>query len=122
MDFTDLNNACPKDSFPLPHINQLIDNTIGHELLSFLDTFSSYNQIPMEEDDQEKTTFITLRGTYCYKVMPFELKNAQPMYQRLVTKMLKNQLGNNESIHRWHVSQIFEGRVTSTTLKKHSKS
>nr|XP_016513051.1 PREDICTED: uncharacterized protein LOC107830051 [Nicotiana tabacum] len=59
VDFTNLNKACPKDSFPLPHIDQFIDATAGHELLRFLDAYSSYNQILMEEQDQEKTTFIT---------------------------------------------------------------
>ena len=58
VDFTDLNRACPKDSFPLSHIDQLIDTTAGHELLSFFDAYSGYNQILMEEEDQEKTTFI----------------------------------------------------------------
>jgi hypothetical protein len=61
VDFTDLNKACPKDSFPLPRINLLVDSTSGHELLSFMDAFSGYNQIYMEEADQEKTSFITDR-------------------------------------------------------------
>ena len=59
MDFTDLNKACPKDSFPLPRINQLVDSTAGHKLLTFMDAFSGYNQTKMDEEDQEKTTFIT---------------------------------------------------------------
>ena len=76
VDFTDLNKVCPKDSFPLPHIDRLVDSTAGHKLLTFLDVFSSYNQILMHPDDQENTSFITERGTYCYKVMSFGLKNA----------------------------------------------
>ena len=59
IDFTDLNRACPKDRFPLPKINQLVDSTVGHELLTFMDAFSGYNQIRMNKEDQEKTTFIT---------------------------------------------------------------
>ena len=59
MDFMDLNKACPKDSFPLPRINQLVDSTAGHKLLTFMDAFSWYNQIKMDEEDQEKTAFIT---------------------------------------------------------------
>ena len=59
MDFTDLNKTCPKDSFPLPRIDQLMDSTIGHRLLMFMDTFSGYNQIKMAEEDQEKIAFIT---------------------------------------------------------------
>ena len=75
VDFTDLNMVCPKDSFPLPQINQLIDSTTGHKLLTFMDAFSGYNQIQMSKEDQKKTTFITSQGLYCYRVMPFGLKN-----------------------------------------------
>ena len=59
MDFIDLNNACPKDSFPLPRIDQLVDSTASHELLTFMDAFSGYNQILMKEEDWEKTAFVT---------------------------------------------------------------
>ena len=75
LDFTDLNKACPKDSYPLPHIDQLVDSTAGHQLLSFMDAFSGYNKIKMDEVDQEKTSFITSQGLFCYKVMSFGLKN-----------------------------------------------
>ena len=84
IDFTDLNQTCPKDSFPLPRIDQLVDSTAGHKLLTFMDAFSGYNQIQMVEEDQEKTAFVTSQGLYCYKVMPFGLKNAGVTYQRLV--------------------------------------
>ncbi|XP_030923089.1 uncharacterized protein LOC115949970 [Quercus lobata] len=87
IDFTDLNKACPKDSFPLPRIDQLVDSTAGHKLLSFMDLFSGYNQILMDEDDQEKTSFVTSQGLYYYKVMPFGLKNAGVTYQRFVNRM-----------------------------------
>ena len=80
VDFTDLNKACSKDNFPLPRIDQLVDSTVGHKLLTFMDTFSRYNQIKMAEEDQEKTTFITSQGLYCYRVMPFGLKNAGDTY------------------------------------------
>ena len=80
VDFTDLNQACPKDSFPLPRIDQLVDSTVGHKLLTFMDAFFRYNQIQMAEEDQEKTTFITSRGLYCYRVMPFGLKNVGATY------------------------------------------
>ena len=59
VDFTNLNKACPKDSFPLPRIDQLVDSTAGHKLQTFMDAFSGYNQIRMAEKDQEKTAFIT---------------------------------------------------------------
>ena len=87
VDFTDLDKAYPKDSFPLPRIDQLVDSTAGHRLLTFIDTFSRYNQIKIAEEDQEKTVFITSQGLYYYKVMPFGLKNARTTYQRLVNKM-----------------------------------
>ena len=90
--FTDLNKACPKDSFPLPHIDMMVDATAGHELLSFMDAFSGYNQILMHPEDQEKTSFVTERGIFCYKVMPFGLKNAGATYQRLVNKMFSDYL------------------------------
>ncbi|XP_065622631.1 uncharacterized protein LOC136064616 [Quercus suber] len=62
VDFTDLNKACPKDSYSLPCIDQLVDSTAGHRLLSFMDGFSGYNQIKMNEADQEKTSFVTSQG------------------------------------------------------------
>ena len=89
IDFTDLNKACPKDSYPLLRIDQLVDSTAGHQLLSFMDVFSGYNQIKMDEVDQEKTSFITSQGLFCYKVMLFGLKNAGAIYQRLVNHMFR---------------------------------
>ena len=84
VDFTDLNKTCPKDSFLLPRIDQLVDSIAGHKLLTFMDAFLGYDQIIMDEADQEKTSFITSTGLFCYKVMPFELKNAGATYQRLM--------------------------------------
>ena len=95
VDFTDLNNACTKDSFPLPRIDQLVDSTAGHELLTFMDAFSGYNQILMKKEDQEKTAFVTSQDLYCYNVMPFGLKNASAMYQRLENQMFSKQIGRN---------------------------
>ena len=99
VDFTDLIQTCPKDSFPLPRIDQLVDSTAGHKLLTFMDAFSGYNQIQMAEEDQEKTAFVTSQGLYCYKVMPFGLKNAGVTYQRLVNQMFKKQIGNNVKVY-----------------------
>ena len=93
IDFTDLNKACPKDPFPLPRIDQLVDSASGQARLSFLDAFQGYHQIPMDAADQDKKAFITPRGTYCYKVMPFGLKNAGPTYQRMVTKLFRHIMG-----------------------------
>ncbi|KAI5351639.1 hypothetical protein L3X38_004530 [Prunus dulcis] len=92
--YTDLNKACPKDSFPLPRIDQLVDATAGHELLSFMDAYSGYNQIFMHPPDSEHTAFITDKGLYCYNVMPFGLKNAWATYQRLVNKIFAGYIGN----------------------------
>ena len=99
VDFTNLNKACPKDSFPLPRIDQLVDFTAGHKLLTFMDAFSGYNQIKMAKEDQEKTVFITSQGLYCYKVMPFRLKNAGATYQRLVNKMFSTQISRNMEVY-----------------------
>ena len=59
VDFTDLSHACSKDKFPFPRIDHLMDSTAGHELLTFVDVFSGYNQIHMNKEDQEKTAFVT---------------------------------------------------------------
>ncbi|KAL8093495.1 hypothetical protein AgCh_035391 [Apium graveolens] len=95
VDYTDLNKACPKDHYPLPNIDQLIDATAGYEVLSFLDTFSGYHQIAMNDRDVPKTTFITPKGTYAYIKMPFGLKNAGATFQRMVNKVFKEQIGRN---------------------------
>ena len=72
VDYTDLNDVCPKDSFPLPQIDQIVDALAGHGMLSFLNEFSGYHHIPMYPPDEEKTSFITPYGLYCYIVMSFE--------------------------------------------------
>ena len=90
IDYKDLNKACPKDCFPLPRIEQL---------LSFMDAYSGYNQIRMHEPDQIKTTFVTDRGLYCYKVMPFGLRNAGATYQRLVNRMFADQIGKTMEVY-----------------------
>ena len=80
VDFMNLNRTCPKDSYLFPRIDTLVDSIARHQLLSFMDAFSGYNQIRMEEADQEKISFITSQGLFCYKKMPFELKNAGATY------------------------------------------
>ena len=111
IDFTDVNQACPKDSFPLPRIDLIVDATADHELLSFMDAFSGYNQISMDPDDQEKTSFVTGQRTYCYRVMPFGLKNAGATYQRLVNRMFQKQIGASMEVY------IDDMLVKSTTAK-----
>ena len=76
-----------------------MDSITGYKLLTFMDAFSGYNQIKMVEEDQEKTTFITSQGLYCYKVMPYGLKNAGATYQRLVNKMFSKQIGRNMKVY-----------------------
>ena len=80
VDYTDLNDACPKDNFPLPRIYHIVDASAGHGMLSFLDAFSGYHQIPMHLPDVEKTSFITPHELFCYNVMPFGLKNVGATY------------------------------------------
>ena len=99
VDFTDLNKACPKDLFPMPKIDQLVDATVGHPQMSFLDAFQGYHQILLALDDHEKTAFVTPIGNYHYKVMPFGLKNAGSTYQRMMTRMFESQLGKNIKIY-----------------------
>jgi hypothetical protein len=95
VDFTSLNKACPKDPYPLPRIDQVIDSIAGCDLLCFLDAFSGYHRIKMAKEDEEKTAFITPRGVYFYVCMPFILKNAGATFQRLMRKALGAQMGRN---------------------------
>lgn len=81
MDFRDLNKACPKDEFPLPNIDMLVDVTADYSMFSFMDEFSGYNQIKMDSFDAEKTAFRTPMGNFHYKDMTLGLKNAGATYQ-----------------------------------------
>ncbi|XP_058106284.1 uncharacterized protein LOC131249491 [Magnolia sinica] len=99
VDYLDLNKACPNDSFSLPRIDQLVDSTVGHELLSFLDAYSGYNQIAMHPPEKQKTTFVTDKGLYYYRVMSFGLKNAGATYQRLVNQMFAKQIGHTMEVY-----------------------
>ena len=121
VDYTNLNDVFLKDSFPLPQINQIVDSTTGHGMLSFLDAFSGYHQIPMRQPDEENIIFITPHGLYSYRVMPFGLKNAGATYQRLMTKIFKPLIGcivevdiddfvvksRTRSEHAQHLDEIF---------------
>jgi hypothetical protein len=111
IDFTTLNKQCPKDYFPLPRIDQIIDSTAGSERLSFLDAYSGYNQIRLKVEDEDKTAFITPHGVYCYMTMPFRLKNARATYQRCMQVCLKEQIGHNIEVYVDDiVTQFHEGR------------
>jgi len=98
-DYTDLNQACPKDSYPLPSIDRLVNGAAGHKYMSFLDAFSGYNQISMYPSDVLKTAFMTDDVNYVYKAMPFGLKNVGSMYQRLMDKVFKELIGHSVEIY-----------------------
>lgn len=99
VDFTDLNRACPKDPFPMPKIDQLVDATYGHPRMSFLDAFQGYHQITLAGEDQEKTAFISPDTNYHYTVMPFGLKNAGATYQRMMTRMFRDKIGRTVEVY-----------------------
>ena len=92
VDYTGINKACPKDHFPLPRIDQIVDSTSGCKILSFLDAYSGYHQITMKESDHLATSFITPYGSYCYVTMPFGLKNAGATYQRCMQQCFADQI------------------------------
>ncbi|CAJ2666983.1 unnamed protein product [Trifolium pratense] len=122
VDYTDLNRACPKDAYPLPNIDKLVDNSSGFKLLSFMDAYSGYNQIKMAEIDKKKTAFMTESGNYYYNVMPFGLKNAGATYQRMMNKVFNNEIGDmlevymddmivkseEEVDHTAHLKRVFD--------------
>ncbi|XP_039130916.1 LOW QUALITY PROTEIN: uncharacterized protein LOC120267326 [Dioscorea cayenensis subsp. rotundata] len=110
VDFRDLNKACPKDDFPLPVMEIMIDNTSGYEMFSFMDGYSGYNQIKMHPDDEKHTAFRTPMGIYCYRVMPFGLKNAGATYQRAMTRIF------DDLIHK-----VIECYVDDLVVKTNSK-
>jgi len=99
VDYRDLNRASPKDNFPLPHIDVLVDNTANFALFSFMDDFSGNNQIKMAPEDMEKTTFVTLWGTLCYEVMSFGLKNAGATYQRAMVALFQDMMHRDIEVY-----------------------
>jgi hypothetical protein len=95
IDFTYLNKACPKDEFPLPRINSLVDAAATSGLMSLLECYSGYHQIWMKKEDEPKTSFITLSGTYCYLRIPERLKNVGGSFSRMTSKVLSTQIDKN---------------------------
>ena len=120
VDFTDLNKACLKDSYPLPRINTLVDSTARHQLLSIMDAFSGYNQIKTEEANQEKTSFVTSQGLFCYKVMSFGLKNAGATYQRLMNKMFTHHVNDMLGKSLSENDHLDDLRETFNTLRSYN--
>src|SRR3954470_16270792 len=115
VDFTSLNKHCPKDHFPLPRIDQIINLTAGCEKLSFLDAYSVYNQIRLKVEDQVKTAFITPFGVFCYNTMPFGLKNVGATYQWCMQACLSDQIGRNVQVY---IDDIIIKTYRSSTLLK----
>ncbi|GJZ00528.1 reverse transcriptase domain-containing protein [Tanacetum coccineum] len=99
VDFTDLNKLCPKDCYPLPEIDWKVESLCGYPFNCFLDAYKGYHQIQMAEEDEEKMTFQTNQGVFCYTKMPFGLKNAGATYQRLVDKAFEIQIGRNLEVY-----------------------
>lgn len=113
VDYRYLNRASTKDDFPLPHIDVLVDNATQFFVFSFMDGFSSYNQIRMAQDDMEKTTFITPWGKLSYKVMPFGLKNIGATYQRAIVTLF------HDMIHKEIEAYIDNMIAKSQTEEEH---
>lgn len=97
-DFTNLNKACPKDPYLLPHIDSVIDVASSFRLLNFMDVYSGYNQIRMSPTDASKTTFMTNINNYYYEVIPFGHKNVGT-YQRLMNMVFSSQIGRNLEVY-----------------------
>ena len=112
-EFKDLNKACPKDDFPLPNIDMIVDLTAGHEILSLMDGFLGYNQIQIVEEDQHKTAFTTPWVSFCYNMMPFGLKNARSTYQRAMTTIF------HDLIHKTLEDYVDDILVKSYNLMDH---
>ncbi|GKV01720.1 hypothetical protein SLEP1_g14261 [Rubroshorea leprosula] len=87
IDYTNLNQAYPKDCCPMPSINKLVETASGNERLSLLDAYSGYHQVPMASEDEKKTSFYAGDEIYCYIMMPFGLKNACATYQKMSLKV-----------------------------------
>ena len=113
VDYRDLNKACPKDDFPLPHIDTLVDSAASSAMYSFMDDFSGYNQIMMAVIDKLKMSFTTEWGIYCYTIMPFRLKNVGATYQRIATTLLHGM------IHKEIEVYVDDMVVRSETFEEH---
>ena len=111
VDYRDLNRASPKDDFPLPHIDILVDNTARHKVFCFMDGFSGYNQIKMAPEDMEKITFVTQWGTFYYKVMTFGLKNAWETYQRAMVALFRDMIHHETEVY---VDDMIANRGTTS--------
>lgn len=99
VDFTNLNKPCLKDNYPIPSMDHLVDKRSRLALLSFMDAHSGYNQIPMAKEDEEKTSFITEQGTFCFRVISFGLQNVGATFQTFMDQTFVNQIGRNTEVY-----------------------
>ncbi|GKV12598.1 hypothetical protein SLEP1_g23719 [Rubroshorea leprosula] len=113
IDFTNLNDACPKDPHPLPNVKKLVERAARHERMSFLDASLGYHQVQLLLDDQEKTAFYAGDAICCYVMMPFGLKNAGATYQKLVQIIFKLQISRNIEVY------VDDMIVTSVRAENH---
>ncbi|RDY04616.1 Retrovirus-related Pol polyprotein from transposon 17.6, partial [Mucuna pruriens] len=113
--YTNQNKACPKDPYPLPNIDRLVDGASGFALLSFMDAYSGYNQIKMHPRGEVKIAFTTDSRTFYYRVMPFRLKNAGATYKLLMDKILEKIIGTNVEVY------MDDMVVKSTMVADHCK-
>jgi hypothetical protein len=107
-----------QDAFGMPRIDQVVDSMTGCNLLSCLDCCTGYHQIPLKEEEQIKTSFITLFGTFCYTKMPFRLKSTGATYQRGIQRCLHSQLGCNTEVYVDNMvikTQLDEGLISDLT-------
>ena len=109
IDYSSMNKACPKDSYPLSRIDQIVDSTSGCDLLSFLDAYSGFHQIWMAKEDRKHTAFVTVDGLYCYVVMPYGLRNALPTFVRAMSKTFGDLRSKFTSMTSW--SRLGKGRL-----------
>ena len=119
MDFRNLNKACPKDEFPLPNIDLLVDSAAGSSMFSFMDGYSGYNQIRMAVKDAEKTAFRTPIGNFYYTVMPFGLKNAGATYQRTMTAIFHDMM--HEEMEDYVDDIVVKSRLRRKGWSRNSK-
>ena len=127
VDFTDLNQACPKDSFPMPKIDQLVDATYGHPRMSFLNAFQGYHQISLTTEDQKKTAFISTDANYHYTMIPFGLKNAGATYQWMMTRMFRDKIRHTVEVYiddmvvksKWEIQHIDDLKEVFKVLRRH---
>ncbi|GJS20949.1 reverse transcriptase domain-containing protein [Tanacetum coccineum] len=99
VDFTNINKACIREPHPLPAAEQKAEGLHKYHLKCFLDAYKRYHQIPIAEEDEEKTTFFTREGVFCYKRLPSGLKNAGATYQRLIDKVFGHHMGRNREVN-----------------------